>query len=90
MAAPAKPVAVATYPMAAVIMGARTKGMASSGFSTMGIPKIMGSLMPKMAGTADSLAMALLSSLLEKRKMATIRPMVLPQPPMVTYVFQKV
>ena len=67
--------------MAAVTTGTSSQGMKYSGFSTMGMPKMMGSLMLNTPMGAASLAMVLESSRLEKKRMAMIRPRVRPEPP---------
>ena len=86
-------ICVITAPMLpAVIMGARTKGDGQQRVQHDGHSKDHGLIDAEdgrhLGGQLGDGLVVL--SLLEKRKMATIRPMVLPQPPMVTYVFQNV
>ena len=60
--------------------GARKDGIPGMGFITIGIPKMIGSLMLKIPQGIARRAIALKSSLLENSRMAIIRPPVIPEP----------
>ena len=66
--------AVAPYAIVAHIGGTISHGIKYTGFNTIGIPKVIGSLILNTPIGQDSFAIALWSSLLENRKMAMIRP----------------
>ena len=73
--------AVAPYAMVAHTGGTISHGIKYTGFNTIGIPKMIGSLILNTPMGQDSLAMAFWSSLLENRKIAIISPKVIPEPP---------
>ena len=60
--------------------GVKKNGTANIAFITIGIPKIIGSLILKIPQGIDNLAIALKSSLLEKSIIAMIKPIVIPEP----------
>ena len=63
------------------IGGTINHGIAKSGFNTIGIPKVTGSLILNTPIGAESCATVRYSFLLEKIKMAIISAIVTPEPP---------
>src|SRR5699024_350547 len=64
-----------------IIIGPKTNGTNINGLSTIGVPKIIGSLIPNIAGGNDILPNVLYRLLFEKNNNKIANPIVAPEPP---------
>ena len=77
------------YPSPDEIHGIIKNGIDKIGFNTIGVPKIIGSLIPQIPGINENFAIDLWSSRFEKMKIAINNDRVIPPPPTTTKLVQK-
>ena len=80
------PVLIPMYVAVMVKSGAMIKGTINSGFMTSGIPKIIGSLMLKIAGPMPRRPSCFICLLLERTSMVSTRASVAPLPPTLIHI----
>lgn len=76
-----KPEMVARYAITVFAIGDRINGIIIIGFNTIGRPKMIGSLIPKIPAGRDSLPKTFILSDLAKNDIIITRPSVDPPPP---------
>jgi len=72
--------------MMILIVGTSANGISKTGFKTIGKPKIIGSLIPKIPGTSDNCDSFFTRWLLHTRIMTRINESVDPPPPKVANI----
>ena len=81
------PIFITTQVTTILNIGTRMNGIAITGFKTIGSPKMMGSLIPKIPGNMDNLPSCLILDDLQKASIAIISDNVDPAPPYVAKRF---